>query len=283
MDRLTRFLNFFGRRSPAVLVACSVVLIAGIGLFDYYVGQNFSSALFFMIPIAFVTWFVGFWPGTALSVLSGTSLMLTDYAFARGSHPAVGAWNAVFPFFFFILFVLLLTRLKQALATELRLSRTDPLTGLVNRRYLSEIADAEISRSRRYGHPLSIAYMDIDSFKEINDARGHDEGDEVLSGLARIFKQNLRTSDCISRMGGDEFCLLLPEAGAEAAAAAMRNLKNKVHASQDELGWPVTLSVGVVTYNVASASLDEMLKEADGLMYSVKETSKDAIEQKVIA
>lgn len=283
MEYLKRFLSFFGRRSPVTLVTGTVALVAMLALLDYYLGQNFSSALFYLIPIVVVTWFVGRTPGIAISVLCGISLVSTDWAFGTGEHKLMMLWNAAFPFFFFMLLAVLLTTLKQSLAREEVLSRTDSLTGLFNRRYFGELAAGEIDRSRRYRHPVSFAYVDVDNFKEVNDTLGHKAGDEVLTTLVDIFRKNLRATDRLARLGGDEFAMLLPEASPEDAAVAIDKLRDNVAEAAREHGWPITLSVGLVTFEVAPESLDEIMKEADALMYEVKDSTKDDIARKLVS
>ncbi|MHB8895453.1 MAG: GGDEF domain-containing protein [Candidatus Geothermincolia bacterium] len=277
MSLLRAFSSFMRRWSPATIIVVALLIVAGLSILSYAIGQNFSSALFFLIPIALVTWYVGRVSGVIVSVLSGTGLLVTDVTFRTGEHGVLAVWNALFPFLFFIVFVILMTLLKDSLAREALLSRTDPLTGLCNRRFFNELASSEMSKSRRYRHPISLAYADADNFKLVNDSMGHDEGDEVLLLIARTLKENLRGSDIIGRMGGDEFVVLLPETGAGQAEAAMGKLRLMVNESAALRGWPVTLSIGVVTFAIAPGTLDDMIKEADALMYTIKETSKDGI------
>ena len=217
-----------------------------------------------------------------IAVISGAGLLLTDWALKSGRHHAMEFWNAVFPFFFFVLLVLVLSLLKDAFAREERLSHVDPLTGLHNRRYFSEVAGGEIERARRYGHPLSLAFIDLDNFKTVNDTFGHDMGDEVLTTMAEVFSEELRSTDIVGRFGGDEFAIMLPEAGAAASMAAMSKLKDGVASAMSGRGWPVTMSLGLVTYEAAPPDLEEIVKEADALMYSVKDSTKGRITQKVI-
>ncbi len=273
---------FLGRRSKVTIVLVCVALIAGLAITDQYYGQNFSTALFYVVPVLFVTWYVGRSAGMVLALLSGTALLITDWALKSGHHAVMEFWNAAFPFFFFVMLVLLVSLLKEALAREEELSRVDPLTGLYNRRYFSEIATGEIERAKRYGHAISLAYIDLDNFKTVNDTLGHEEGDEVLTTLARVFQENLRSTDIVGRFGGDEFAIMLPEAGAAAAAGAVSKLKDGVAESMTGNGWPVTLSMGLVTCETAPWGLEEIVKEADALMYSVKDSGKDRFAQKVI-
>ena len=274
------FSSFMKRRSPATITVAALAVVVGLSVIDYFVGQNFSSALFYVIPIAAVTWYVGRYAGVAFAALSGIGLLITDVFFRSGEHGVLAAWNALFPFVFFMVFVALLYLLKESLVREAVLSRTDPLTGLCNRRYFSELAAREIDRSRRYRHPVSLAYADADNFKAVNDSLGHEEGDEVLLLIAKTLKSNLRASDIIARMGGDEFAVLLPETGVSPAEATMSKLRQRVAAATSGRGRPVTLSIGVVTFAIAPRTLDEMIREADNLMYKIKETGKDSIATK---
>lgn len=282
MDLLNRISNFIGRRSDTTIVVLALLIVAGLTAGNCFIGQNFSSALFFVIPIAAATWYVGRTWGLIIAALSGTGLLVTDIVFRSGEHGLLAAWNAFFPFVFFMLFALLLSMLKDSLAREAMLARTDPLTGLLNRRAFAELASVEMSRSRRYSHAVSLAYADADDFKKVNDTLGHEEGDRVLVMISDALKSNTRRSDIVARMGGDEFAVLLPETDSPSANAAMSKVRVDVNASAEKRGWPVTLSVGIVTFTKAPDTLDDMIKAADALMYSIKETSKNNIASKTI-
>ena len=140
------------------------------------------------------------------------------------------------------------------------------LTGLLNRRWFFELAEREVARSQRDGTPFTIAVMDLDRFKQINDARGHEAGDDALVRFARHASGTLRRIDVLGRTGGDEFCLVLP-LGPEAAAAVVR----KVIDVPSEDGQPeLRVSAGVVSYPHAPESLHAALIAADKRMYAAK-------------
>ena len=142
----------------------------------------------------------------------------------------------------------------------------DQLTGLLNRRGFFELAEREIARSQRDGTPFTIAVMDLDRFKQINDAHGHEAGDEALARFARHASGSLRKIDVIGRTGGDEFSLVLP-LGPEEAAAVIR----KVIDVPSEAGKPeLRASAGVVSYPHAPESLHTALIAADKRMYAAK-------------
>jgi diguanylate cyclase (GGDEF)-like protein len=127
-----------------------------------------------------------------------------------------------------------------------------------------------------------MAYMDLDNFKAINDNFGHDAGDEALTLTAGLLKEGLRSTDTIARMGGDEFVIMLPEGEPEGSALVLFKLRATFLDAMKENGWPVTVSIGMVTFMSTPDSVDDMLKEADALMYSVKSEGKDNVKLKVL-
>jgi diguanylate cyclase (GGDEF)-like protein/PAS domain S-box-containing protein len=161
------------------------------------------------------------------------------------------------------------------------LSNTDSLTGLMNRRALTDSLIYEIDRATRYRSDLSIILCDIDNFKEINDTWGHDMGDRVLQTISATLKTILRKPDIVGRHGGDEFLLILPETpdkGAEGLAdkllAAVRNIDLS---SRDGRPIRITLSIGVACLEMGLDDMDSFLKRADDAMYASKQGGKNKI------
>ena len=191
-------------------------------------------------------------------------------------------WNAATGLGFFLVVALLLTKLKKSLTSERELARTDFLTGAANPRAFYELAQMEINRARRYGHPFSVAYFDADNFKTVNDQLGHHVGSQLLIRVVEVVKRNLRTTDVVARLGGDEFAVLLPETGVAEAKAVAQKLREKLSTEMLESGWTVTFSVGLLTCADPPHTADEMIKIADGLMYEVKNGGKDAIRHEVL-
>jgi diguanylate cyclase (GGDEF)-like protein len=163
---------------------------------------------------------------------------------------------------------------KKALEKERKLARTDDLTGIANKRAFHESVSAEIRRSARYQHTFTIAFLDVDDFKKVNDQHGHGVGDSVLKAISESIRTSLRSEDVVARLGGDEFAILLPETGKEAAQAALRNVQDNLAAAMRERGIPVTLSVGAVTCIDPKCEVDELIRVADGQMYSAKFSRK---------
>lgn len=153
-----------------------------------------------------------------------------------------------------------------------KLATLDPLTGLYNRRVAEERLTAEVSRSQRYGHPLSVMVFDLNDFKRINDVHGHAAGDLVLKAFADQLTRVIRPSDVAVRMGGDEFLLLLPECPElHAAALAGRIGQGRVEFRGEKL--VVSFAVGWAGYQFGE-SPQTMLERADRMLYSRKRQTK---------
>ncbi len=155
----------------------------------------------------------------------------------------------------------------------------DPLTGLSNRRFiLTQLAGA-VSAARRHERPLTIAIVDIDHFKSVNDTYGHAAGDRVLAAVAGSLREQLRAEDQLGRLGGEEFLALLPDAGASAAAAAAEKLRAEVAAlriEHDGLDMGVTISIGWAAWEGEPA--EELMRRADEALYDAKRSGRDRVE-----
>lgn len=169
------------------------------------------------------------------------------------------------------------SRLKSLLAKEQDLARIDPLTTVPNRRAFYEALEKERVRSLRYRRPCTIAYLDLDNFKKVNDSLGHAVGDELLVEVAASLKSNLRASDYVGRLGGDEFAILLPETDATAAKLVLHKLRLRLLEEMKNHSWKVTFSIGAATFLDPPASLDVMIRLADETMYAIKAQGKDNV------
>jgi diguanylate cyclase (GGDEF)-like protein/PAS domain S-box-containing protein len=169
-------------------------------------------------------------------------------------------------------------RVEEALRDSERryreLSLRDELTGLFNTRHFFEQAEAELRRTNRYGHPLSLLFIDLDNFKKFNDTHGHLAGDKVLAGLGEVLASSIRDTDLAFRYGGEEFVVLLPEtAGPEALRQAER-VREAFARRTAEAGTAQTLSMGVAQY-VQGEGLRDFIHRADQAMYKAKHSGKD--------
>lgn len=173
--------------------------------------------------------------------------------------------------------------LKSSLEHQQQFGRTDFLTGVPNRRSFIEAAETEISRAKRYGHPFTVIYIDLNGFKMINDRFGHTTGDRLLRSLAQGIREKIRETDLLARLGGDEFGILLPETDSEVAELVVRRLRDVSVALPQDEGWPMPFSMGVVTFLESPVSVEEMLSFADKIMYSAKQDRKTRICRKTFS
>ena len=161
-----------------------------------------------------------------------------------------------------------------------RLARTDPLTGIYNRRYFFELAQKEFARAQRYDFPLSVMMFDIDHFKRINDTHGHFTGDQVLRAVAGIIRESMREVDIFARYGGEEFVMLLPETGiADARKSAERlraMVENKV-IDTDSGEIQITASIGLASLDGKVDLLERLLDFADVAMYGAKQKGRNRV------
>ena len=273
-----------GHARSGTALAVSIILLVAVAICDYLVGPKLSLSSLYLIPIFVATWRVTRRAGIAMSLVAyavwtGVNL---DVPWENASRAYV-YWEGFIKLSTALVFVMLLSKLRQSLATEARLARTDFLTGLANRTAFYEKVDLEMARCRRFGHKLSIAYIDLDDFKQLNDRFGHRVGDDALKLIAGAMTATLRSTDVAARLGGDEFAVLLPESGGEAAERAIGKLHSQLLKPMRERGWPVTFSIGVATFATIPGSVDDMIRRADGLMYHVKKEGKGNVRAEVFS
>jgi diguanylate cyclase (GGDEF)-like protein len=244
---------------------------------DVMSGPELAFGLFYIFPIAIVAWFISERLGFGVAVLSAA---LWYFAEQLGgviySKPMYAYWNAGIRLGYFLIAVVLMKVARQ-LDRERSAARTDYLTGTANTRFFRALAQREIDRASRYHYPMTIAYVDVDDFKGVNDAYGHAGGDKVLKTIAWGMQEAVRKTDVVARIGGDEFALLFPEMGTIEAQGVVSKIQSILTDEMRREGWPVTFSIGVLTFESAPSSADEMLNLADRMMYAVKKTGKDNV------
>lgn len=155
----------------------------------------------------------------------------------------------------------------------------DPLTGLFNRRKLNALLDDEWARSKRYRRPLSLAVLDLDFFKRVNDTLGHGAGDAVLVHVAKLLSGNKRSSDILARMGGEEFLMVLPETRMPEASMLMERLRQLIEMSPTPWeGQSINLTVSIGISNLqAEDRVSDVLARADKALYEAKETGRNKL------
>ncbi|MGA8217549.1 MAG: GGDEF domain-containing protein [Solirubrobacterales bacterium] len=171
-----------------------------------------------------------------------------------------------------------LTRLHRRVAEQ---AVTDPLTGLWNRRHMAETLDREVSRTRRFGHPISLIILDVDDFKQINDREGHLQGDLVLEKVADLVRAGTRSIDVAARYGGDELAVILVETDREGALILGERLAERMRGAEvprrDGGSMGVTISLGVATIPDSAADVESLVDAADRALLRAKRAGKNQI------
>lgn len=161
------------------------------------------------------------------------------------------------------------------------LTITDDCTGLFNARHLYKTLESEVYRSSRFGYEFSVLFIDLDHFKQVNDTHGHLIGSKLLSEIGYLIKAQLRLIDYAFRYGGDEFVVLLPQTSKDAALIVGRRLRDSLRASQfcaeEGLNLNVRASIGLATYPHDAKTPHDIIRQADEMMYLVKNTTRDNI------
>lgn len=273
-------LDFEWIRKSSTIIGFLLIIV--LGLIDFVSGYEYAFSLFYVLPIAMITWYSAPKMGFIACI---TSAIVWFWADKNSGHlysnDFLPYWNTIIRFSFFIIITYLLIALKSAFQREKDLSLTDYLTGASNSRHFNEIVQMEISRLERSQNPFTIAYLDVDNFKTINDTFGHSEGDLVLKTIVSSLKSKIRKTDLIARLGGDEFALFFPDTDQEAAQVILTKIQDILNNEMAKHNRIVTFSIGVLTVNLAPPNIDELIKAADELMYSVKGQGKNKIKYAV--
>ena len=238
-------------RGKSYWAIMGVILLALVGLLDYRTGYEISFSLFYLLPISSVVWFAGKRLGVTAAIVSALmELSIEVFSGKNYSQPVFFLWNAAIRFGFYIIVTLLLAELKLSREHDKDLIRTDYVTGATSTRFFYDLLQKEINLFQRYNHPFTVAYIDIDNFKAINDQFGHSTGDIVLRNVVTFAKNGLRKTDVVARVGGDELAILLPETDEKAAQIVISKIKKKLLGEMRRSKWPVTLSIGIMTLDL---------------------------------
>ncbi len=256
---------------PWRLYAWGLALVALIGLFDYFTGTEISVSVAFLIPVALVAWCGKKPAGYLFSIVAALTWLfveiISNHAYSQGW---IAFWNALVRFLFFLVTAHLLTTLRTYLDREYTLLRIDRLTGAKNAQAFREEIRFLLRLAARHRHPTALACLDLDHFKAVNDALGHEEGDRILQTIVMSLTLFGRATDVVGRLGGDEFAILLPETDLAGARHAMDKLHDRVGKTIADQGWPIGISMGVAIFPEQPPNVAEALKFADALLQRVR-------------
>jgi diguanylate cyclase (GGDEF)-like protein len=260
-----------------VLACAGFALVALIGGFDYLMGPRLSFVIFYLVPIALGAWWGGFAQGILLSMAAALTWQLVEVVGGAPAPPFIHLWNGAARFGIFVITSSLLSRLRVSLLLEKKMARSDALTGAANGRTFYEMVSQTVERALRTDQPITLAYLDLDNFKWLNDKLGHAAGDEALIDLVRTIHHNIRVTDLLARLGGDEFALLLPECSRADAQIILERIQERFTQQMQRKKWPVTLSMGAMTFPQPLRDVDAMVRRVDELMFQAKQAGKNRI------
>jgi diguanylate cyclase (GGDEF)-like protein len=271
----------YSRRLPdAAQLLIALAFIAFLTAFKLAIGQSVPLIDFLFIPVVWVGWFARRrWLGHVVAVIAAVDTVVIAMVAETQASAGAALGSGVARLALYLVVLALLGMMRRERAGHQWEASTDELTGAANARRFDLVATQEVERAQRYGHELSLAFLDVDDFKHINDSLGHTEGDSVLAHLGHVLRSTVRSTDTVARIGGDEFAVLMPETSAAAAAAVMERVRDQLARLELSDHRRVGFSIGLVTFDRAPGSVGEMRVAADELLYRAKLAGKDRIER----
>ena len=240
------------KQSRQLKIFLGYLFIGIVSLLDMWTGYEIGFSIFYVLPVSFLSWFTGRFMGIVASLASAGAWLWMDLASGHlYSSFWILFWNMLIRLSFFLIIALLITALRKTIDQMTNLARIDNLTGVFNSRFFHDLAQMELDRFKRYGHIFSIAYLDLDNFKIVNDKWGHAAGDVALQEASHCIQKSIRRTDVLARLGGDEFALLLPETDLETSRTVCLKIQKGLLEEMQSKNWPVTVSIGVLTCHAA--------------------------------
>jgi len=278
-------MSFFDRLHLILKTVIISLLLVVIGLLDFYTGYEIGFSIFYVVPILLASWYVGRNAGYIFSIIGAMIWLLADvYSGHSYSHIIIAYWNSCIRLMFFLVISYSFCRIKSLLEIEQKTARIDFLTGLLNAKGFYENLDRFINKIKRNATPFTLAYMDIDNFKKINDELGHREGDLVLCLISELLKKNFRSTDFIARLGGDEFAFIIDESDLIKVTILFERVKENLLQSVKKKNLPISFSFGVAIFqNLPEKYPSDLVHIADELMYQAKNGGKNQIKYDVIS
>lgn len=268
-------LGEYFQEEPCFAWTAAGFLLAGIaGILDRTLaGGAVLLDVLFLIPIGLVGWHAGV--GSALSIAAACAGI---WWAAESAAPM----DAATRFLLFTAFAVLLPSVRTERDHEQESSQNDYLTRTLSKRGFLTQASLELQRAQRYQRPFTVAGLDIDRFRIMNERFGHQAADNLLRSVARNLKGKIRSSDLAARLGNDEFALFFPETQSEAAQIVLQRLHKSLLDMVEKNEWPVTFSIGAVTYLQAPESVQALLKKMDELVGTVKLEGRNRVRHEVV-
>lgn len=269
--------QFIDKVQKPLFLIISFIYILCIALFDFLTTLEYSFSLFYLIPIMFLAWYRNTLKAILATIFSITVWFLSEYLSKNIEFSNLAfLWNLFTRLAFYLLVIFLIHRIRIMHNKVKLISNYDFLTGFHNLRHFLVKLDLEIKRSERNGRPFSIAYLDMDNFKMVNDNYGHKSGNELLKYVTNKIIHHIRDIDTPGRIGGDEFAIIFPETDEKNAEIAINNIIKVINDGSFDLKG-TSFSIGIISFHSTSISAEEMVSLCDNLMYSAKKTGKNKI------
>lgn len=263
---------------PTLITVNSIILMI-LGGADYLVGPDTATSVFYVTSLALIAWY-----GPRTLVI--TNVFLASFVWFLADYMALPKeaigfnlfWNATVRLLSFAIITGLIYQFRLKHLQECEVSRQDGLTRALNFRACHERLTQELYRAQREQKTFSFAFIDLDNFKLVNDHWGHQEGDRLLQCVSSYIRSHIRQTDFLARLGGDEFGLFLDNTDKAKALKVLTQMKHELIRMMDLSQWPVTFSIGVVTFSdLIDVNPEQILALADAQMYKVKKSGKDGI------
>jgi len=264
------------RRERLVLMVGGTVWIALTGVLDYVTGVEIRLLPLYLLPICLVGWRLGYKSTLTAAWLSALAWFGANYA-GGVVYSSATIWvaNTISQGIAFSIVGALMVFARRSYWLADERARTDSLTSLLNGRAFAEDAARLMALCERHKRPVTVAYLDLDDFKRVNDRFGHARGDQVLAIVARVLFAAARDTDLVARIGGDEFALLLAETDETGAGVVLDRVRTSMTAAFENEPGGVTVSVGAIVSTGRHPTVDTLLKEADALLYKAKGSGKN--------
>jgi diguanylate cyclase (GGDEF)-like protein len=271
-------LAFVNRQSKINVAITSIVLVFVLGLVDIETGLEVQLHFLYVLTIAFASWFVYRRAGIYIAILCDIVVLAADVIGGRQySAPWILYWNFLMRGGLFIFVALALSQFRVRFETLSELAGRDILTGLPNVRAFYDLTSREIDNALSL-QPLSLAFVDIDGLKWINQRLGYATGDQFLCMIAQTIKQNVPRPELVGRVGGTAFAVLLPNVTSQQASAILEKIQKNLKEERRKYAQPVTFNISAVACPKAPRNMAELMHEAESRMTRMKGSSKDSIQ-----